>query len=99
MQPLEYHEDALEVLPLDADAVVGDREAPLALLLLHADVDAQRLVRLPELDRVADQVLEELSELRVVRADLGQIVVGDLGVARLDGRAQIDERAVERLPR
>src|SRR5262249_20631605 len=72
MQPLEHHEDTLEVLLLDADTVVGDRKTPFAFQVLEADVDAHRLVLLPELDRVADQILEELRELRVVGTDLGK---------------------------
>ena len=37
VQALEDHEDALEVLRVDADAVVAHREEPLAVRLLGAD--------------------------------------------------------------
>src|SRR4051795_12497268 len=62
MQALEQHEDALEVLRLDADAVVGDADAPVAALVDGRDVDP-RYARAAELERVADQVLEQLREL------------------------------------
>src|SRR6267378_7332782 len=65
MQALEEHEDALEVLRLDADAVVGDADVPLARLLDRADMDAGHLLA-AELERVADEVLEHLGELPLV---------------------------------
>src|SRR3954468_6830625 len=39
MQLLEHHEDPLEVLRLDADAVVLDAELPFVPGFLHHDVD------------------------------------------------------------
>ena len=78
MQPLKQHEDALEVLRLDADAVVGHRDAPFARLLGGAHVDARQR-RPAELERVADQVLEELRELHLVDVRGGQRIPGDGG--------------------
>src|SRR5438874_8229547 len=64
MQPLEQHEDALEVLRLDADAVVGDRDTPLGVFLHRRDMDARRRLT-AELERVADEVLEKLRQLHL----------------------------------
>src|SRR5690349_20801745 len=65
VQPLEHHEDAFKVLRLDADAVVGHHDLALALPVDRRDVDARHR-RGAKLERVADQVLEELRELHVV---------------------------------
>src|ERR1044071_2564595 len=83
VQPLEDHEDALEVLRLDADAVVGDGDLPRIALVLGADVDA-RYAGAAELERVADQVLEQLRELHVVHALGGQRIPGDGGPGLLE---------------
>src|SRR5438132_848988 len=80
MQALEQHEDALEVLRLDADAVVGDADVPLAGLLHRADMDV-RPRRAAELERIADQVLEDLREPHHVAVHGGQRVQGDRGTS------------------
>src|SRR3954447_1194958 len=95
MQALEQHEDALEVLRLDADAVVGDADAPLGIFLLRRDVDARRRLA-AELERIADQVLEELHELHLVDIDARQRIPADRGPGLLDRRAQIGDGALER---
>ena len=56
VQALKDQEDALEVLRLNADAVVLDREPPHTPLMLCGHVDSNRAVA-PELNRIADQVL------------------------------------------
>src|SRR5580704_9537995 len=73
VQPLEDHEDTIRVLGLDADSVVGDREQPEAVVLpVHRDPDDRRAVP-TELDRVADQVLEERRQQRELRAHRWQL--------------------------
>src|SRR5262249_22521535 len=59
VQPLEHHEDPLEVLRLDADAVVANRDLAGLAAVVDRDVDLRRRLR-AELERVADQVLEYL---------------------------------------
>ena len=59
VKTLKDDEDAVEVLGLDADAVVLHRDRPAAFVLLRIDAHDQRL-RAAELQRVADQVLEQL---------------------------------------
>src|SRR5882672_10274277 len=59
VQALEHHEDALEILRLDADAVVlhGDLELVVPLDRGYMDAGLRLAV---ELDGVADQVLHQL---------------------------------------
>src|SRR5436305_339607 len=75
MQPLEQHEDALEVLRLDADAVIGDAEVPLARLLHRADMDMGRElgVRALELLRLFGELVVRTAQLR-----LGVLALGDV---------------------
>src|SRR5918992_302554 len=65
VQPLEHHEDALEVLRLDADAVVAHRKLVAFAPVLDRDVNARHVLR-AELERIADEVLEHLRELDLV---------------------------------
>src|SRR5215475_11531881 len=44
MQTLEDPENALEILRLDADAIVAHRELPLAAATFHLDVHLRRTV-------------------------------------------------------
>src|SRR5574340_430848 len=59
VQPLEHHEDALEILRLDADAVVPHRKFISLAKILHRHMDS-RNGRGTELERIGHQVLEEL---------------------------------------
>src|SRR5437660_11390764 len=71
VQPLEDDEDAVEVLRIDADAVVAHAEQPLAVAALGANLDL-RTGRSAELERVGDQVQEQVLELARVRRNGGQ---------------------------
>src|SRR5687768_5634100 len=62
VQPLEQDEDALEVFSRDADAVVADPETAHLAVGFGRDVDAHRVLA-PELQRIAEQVLEQLQQL------------------------------------
>src|SRR4051812_3309979 len=95
VQALEHHEDALEVLRLDADAVVADDDVVFIGFFAPGDVDPGH-ARSPELERVADQVLEELRHLQLVGRHAGQRVPGHGGARLLDRRAQVGERATQR---
>src|SRR6185503_2444023 len=94
-QPLEHHEDALEVLRLDADAVITNFKSPFLGRFFDADVNARHRVR-PELERVADQVLQQLPELHLVAHHRGQRIVRDRGAGLLDAGAQVEQRAAQR---
>src|SRR5437763_12165784 len=80
VQALEHLEDALAVARVDADAVVGDREVPRVGLAARGDLH-QRSRLAAELQRVGDQVLEQLRELHPVALDGGQDAVDDLALA------------------
>jgi hypothetical protein len=58
MQALEHAEDPLEILRIDADAIIGDRKnVAVGGVNGGRDVDPRRR-RSMILDRIADQVLE-----------------------------------------
>src|ERR1700742_4828217 len=79
MQSLEYHEHLLDELRRNADAVVGDGNYPLAVVVAGArfavDCDARRAVLMPKLDGVANQVLPQHREKCGVTDDLGKGLV------------------------
>src|SRR3984957_5320254 len=58
VQSLEDQENAVSILRFDADSVVGDGKRPERAVGLGRDDDARRLLA-PELERVAEQVLED----------------------------------------
>src|SRR3954453_13534431 len=74
VQPLEDHEDPPRVARVEPDPVIADREHPLLALASGGEVDVGRALA-PELDRVADQVLEELADLGAVAPHGGEGVV------------------------
>ena len=58
-QPLKDTEDALMILGVDADAVVSDRNQPLASLAAPSDFDFGLSFERMVFDGVADQILEQ----------------------------------------
>src|SRR6185503_2655446 len=66
VQPLEYGEDPGGVFGLDPDSVVRDREDPVSLVTGRRYVDSRHGAGGDELDRVRDEVLEQLRELGLV---------------------------------
>jgi hypothetical protein len=66
VQALENHEQLRAVFGRDADAIVGDRKPPPPGFVRRFDAHARRIV-LAELECIADQVLEQLYQLRAVR--------------------------------
>src|SRR5579863_4771002 len=97
MQPLEDHEYPVAVGRLDPDPVVLAGELPLTILLPGRDPDHRRRVHPPELDRVADQVREQLDEQPALARYGGQPVDRDRRVAVLDGGFQLRYGAAGRL--
>jgi len=61
MKPLEQDEDTLQVLRLDAYAVVAHAESPHAVIQHGGDVHLRRLVEPVKFDAVGDQVLKQLT--------------------------------------
>src|SRR5688572_21065498 len=70
VQPLEYNEDALEVLLRNANPIVAHGKLPLGTLLNDADVNLRPGIA-AKLHRVADQILEQLCQLNDVALDRG----------------------------
>ena len=68
VQPLEDHENLVDVLRIDTDAVVGDRDLPLVADLFGGHHDARGHPLAVELQPVADQVDEERAQQRRVAA-------------------------------
>src|ERR1700681_3392225 len=83
VQPLEDSENPVVILRRDADAVVSDRKKPVLPFLLGRHVYVQRSLA-AILDRVADQVLEELDQGAALQPDVRQGVMGNGGSALLD---------------
>src|SRR5688572_10053507 len=95
VQALEDLEDALEEFRLYADAVVFHGNLPGDAVIPDPYVDARHLFP-PELEGIADQVLEYLAELQLLAEHRGQRVVRH-GAAALGERAlQVAERTLER---
>src|SRR6185295_4331385 len=94
VEALKDPEDALEVLRLDPDAVVLHREAPRLAFPHGGDVDLRGLGP-AELDRIGDQVLEELKELRGIDGQRRERVVSHLGAALPDRDGQVVERPLQ----
>src|SRR6185436_12325424 len=72
VQALEHSEDLLEILRIDTQAVVVDRERPgRAAISCGGDVNS-RDPRTLVLDGVADQVLEQLDQLNRIGENVGK---------------------------
>ena len=84
VQPLEHLENALRVTGRNSDSVVADREGPRIGPFLSADVHSRGNVA-PVLQGVAQKVLQQLRQLRIIRHYNGQLHVGDRAAALLQG--------------
>ena len=86
MKSLEYTEDYLLVLGLDADSIVTHGKLPLAPSgLRKCEFPADPLA---VFQRVADQILKYLLKVGRAHPYFGQRVVGDLPAALPDGLRQ-----------
>src|SRR5262245_26585477 len=94
MQALEYVKDPFGLMRINADAVVPHREAPLATRTPSTDVNVRRRGR-AKLEGVAEQILQQLPELLLIRHHRGQGVVADGGSALSDGDVQELQRRAE----
>ena len=98
VQALEDQEDAILVLRVDADAVVAHGEQPMVSLPAGVHVDLRRRFA-AELQRVADEVLEQLGQLRRVGPDGRQFAVRDFGSCLLDARVEVVQGLPQRRTR
>ena len=72
VEPAEDLEDTLPMSILESDAVVPNREHPLAPFSFGADAHFQGSLA-PELHRVGEQVLKESFQLRLVGPEFGHV--------------------------
>ena len=78
VQPLEDTEDSPKVLPIDANAVVANGEAPMLAAALGAHMDAG--LQLPaELQAITDEILEKRHQLAGIPLDGREQVLRDDG--------------------
>ena len=92
VQALEDDEDALEILGLDADAVVADRENPVLFIFFDTHMDHGWFLAM-ELNGIPDQVLEERLQLDVIRHHLRQWIVSHTALAFFNRDLQVAEYA------
>lgn len=80
----------------DADAIVFDRYLKrVRLAFFSIDAGDQPPVGMPEFQRIADQVLEELHELRFETIERRQIVDLDGGACLFDQAGQVGVRVID----
>ncbi len=94
MQALKDHEDALRILGVNPNAVIPDGEEPLALFPFGPDMHLGRLLA-TELEGVADQVLEDLSQLSGIGQHGWEGGAGHHRPILLDRHLQVGERLVQ----
>jgi len=68
-QPVEQAEDAIAMFHVEADAVVGDRDADAARQHVAPDPDGRRNGIPRVLDRVVDQIGQRLRQPPLPRGD------------------------------
>src|SRR5690349_307991 len=78
VEPFEGHEDLLVVFGADSDSIVAAGEQTPGALLRRGNLDTWARIG-PVVDRIRDQVLKQLHQVRVIDAGGGQRVVGDDG--------------------
>ena len=88
VQALKNHKDALLMGRRNADAVVLDREHPLAVGLFCPDPDNRR-INAAKLESIDEEILEELDKLDFIAQHRGQGSGTNLGAALFNGREQV----------
>src|SRR5208337_568537 len=97
MQALKNNENPVKILRSDADAVIAYAELPSTVLPSSGNVNAWRFLRPPELDGIAEQILEKLRQLRLVGEKCRERIVRDLGPALGCGSLEILLRDLKNL--
>ena len=95
VETFEDSEDSFVVFGRDALTVITNREPPLASLALRGQTDFWP-VETPVLQRIRNQVLEQLHELCLANRDLWKKVDGDFCISYLDGCAEILDDCLHR---
>jgi hypothetical protein len=87
METLEKTEDAIGILGVDPNSVIGHGEYAPAVAFLGCDMDTANLLT-AILDGIANQVLKQLAEARFMNRNRRHCGDGDGGAGLLDGSAQ-----------
>src|ERR1700722_18154987 len=96
VEALEEFKNLLLVLGVYADAVVPDGKQPFLVPLLRRHMNPGRLAA-SVADRVADQVLKNLFQLKLVHAHAGKSGARNGGVVVFDERLKRCQRVVQHL--
>src|SRR5579872_6602741 len=94
MQALKHAENPLGILRIDTDSVVLHGEQPLFRIPLGRDVNSQRFFG-SVLDRISDEVLENLLEHHQVTNHRRQRFRADGGTTLFNGGLEICQRLRE----
>ncbi len=97
VQTLEDDEDALEILRVDTNTVIADREDPVGCLFFDTYMNFRFLLAM-KLDGIADQVLEERFQLRIIPHHHWQRVIGQFGLALYERDLQVLEDIPQDFP-
>ena len=96
VEALKDDEDTVGKSRVNADAIVGNGEVPVGVVLCGGDGDVGGKVGFAEFEGIADEVLEELGELGVVAVEGGKGAVdGDDGASFANGDFEVLEGAVD----
>src|SRR5439155_10645338 len=94
VQPLEHAKNLLVILRRDPDAVILHGDTPQAILPFRGYMNERRAIA-PVLDAIADQILEELHEMRLVAENGGQRVTANGRPGFLDRDPAVFEHRLE----
>src|SRR5579862_3627382 len=88
VQAFEKPENLIRVARLDPDPVVGDRKNPPAVLARRGNLYTGVLLA-TVLERVAEQILEQLRQVHRVNRQDRQVAAGDFGAGLFDRGAEV----------
>ena len=94
MKALEEDEDSIEVLRLDANAVVSHRKCPACITPSDRDGHHWRNACSDKLDAIRDEVLKKLVQLSGVAQHSGQLFVLDRRTHVFDRPAKIADHPI-----
>src|SRR5260370_8586804 len=74
MQAFEWNEDIVPILLFDSDTIVLDTDHPTSVLQRRGEVNAGRYVGAPILNRIANEVLDYVTDLGFIAEDAREIL-------------------------
>src|ERR1700722_12990093 len=97
VQALEKDEDSFKVLRINSQAIVAPRKGPSVAVVSRSRDMYARVFGTTVLDRVPDEILKYLRQLRFICRDGGQRIVGYNRTALLDCCSQVYKRFLQRV--